>query len=254
MLIILPVAGVFLTHNALASVIGSSRRSMPQIVLSNHDDPAAALPPPDTLEDVDISEGWADPRINGGRFLDFTAPLLGEPLNVILSGLSDPLVLTEDGFREYTKSIGYSNECLGLHLGNIHDADLGDGNGRTPEQYLARQAYFPVWGTCWESVAGGHHFRAWRQNGTHAASGAWFIGASKEEPSQKRHKIVKDGYNVGRDWFVERALAGSHWKGHQIWWRAEVEWRTGLLEPGSKGINHGIPVDGRVAVLTVFRV
>ena len=59
--------------------------------------------------------------------------------------------------------------------------------------------------------------------------------ASKEEPSQKRHKIVKDGYNVGRDWFVERALAGSHWKGHQIWWRAEVEWRTGLLEPGSKG-------------------
>lgn len=70
MLIILPVAGVFLTHNALASVIGSSRRSMPQIVLSNHDGPAAALPPPDTLEDVDISEGWADPRINGGRFLD----------------------------------------------------------------------------------------------------------------------------------------------------------------------------------------
>jgi hypothetical protein len=35
--------------------------------------------------------------------LQFTAPLLGEPLNVILSGLSDPLVLTEDGFREYTK-------------------------------------------------------------------------------------------------------------------------------------------------------
>ncbi len=42
--------------------------------------------------------------------------------------------------------------------------------------YLARQAYFPVWGTCWESFAGGHHFRAWRQNGTHADSGAWFIG------------------------------------------------------------------------------
>jgi hypothetical protein len=35
--------------------------------------------------------------------LQFTAPLLGEPLNIILSGLSDPLVLTEDGFREYTK-------------------------------------------------------------------------------------------------------------------------------------------------------
>jgi hypothetical protein len=76
----------------------------------------------------------------------------------------------------HCRSIGYSNECLGLHFGNIHDADLGDGNGRNPEQYLARQAYFPVWGTCWESVAGGHHFRAWRQNGTHGASGAWFIG------------------------------------------------------------------------------
>ena len=59
--------------------------------------------------------------------------------------------------------------------------------------------------------------------------------ASKEEHSQKRHKIVKNGYNLGRDWFVKRALAGSLWKGHQIWWRAEVEWRTGLLEPGSNG-------------------
>lgn len=59
--------------------------------------------------------------------------------------------------------------------------------------------------------------------------------ASKEEPSQKRHKITKDGYNLGRDWFVKRALAGSHWKGHQIWWRAEVEWRTDLLESGNKG-------------------
>jgi hypothetical protein len=76
----------------------------------------------------------------------------------------------------HCRSIGYSNECMGLHFGNIHDADLGDGNDRTPEQYLARQSYFPIWGTCWESVAGGHHFRAWRQNGTHAASGAWFIG------------------------------------------------------------------------------
>ena len=78
--------------------------------------------------------------------------------------------------RFFHRSIGYSNECLGLHWGNIHKADLGDGNGRTSEMYLARQAYFPIWGTCWESVAGGHHFRAWRQNGTHADSGAWFIG------------------------------------------------------------------------------
>jgi hypothetical protein len=65
--------------------------------------------------------------------------------------------------------------------------------------------------------------------------------ASKEEHSQKRHRIVKDGYNLGRNWFVERALAGSHWKGHQIWWRAKVEWRTGLLEPGSTGASLHAP-------------
>jgi hypothetical protein len=33
----------------------------------------------------------------------FTIPLLGEPLNVILSGRSDPLVLTEEGFHQYAK-------------------------------------------------------------------------------------------------------------------------------------------------------
>lgn len=74
------------------------------------------------------------------------------------------------------RSIGYSEECLGLHYGNIHEADLGDGDGRKDELYLARQYYFPIWGTCWESFAGGHHFRAWRQNGSAANSGAWFIG------------------------------------------------------------------------------
>lgn len=43
---------------------------------------------------------------------------------------------------------------MGLHYGNVHRADLGDGDGRKDEQFLARQYYFPVWGTCWESVAG----------------------------------------------------------------------------------------------------
>ena len=65
MLIVLPVAGALIFHNALASTIGD--RSSPQVVFSCHDRPT---PIPDTLEDVDISEGWADPRINGGRFLD----------------------------------------------------------------------------------------------------------------------------------------------------------------------------------------
>ena len=52
------------------------------------------------------------------------------------------------------RSLGYSEECLGMHMGHLHDANLGDGNGRTTELFLARQYYFPVWGTCWESLAG----------------------------------------------------------------------------------------------------
>jgi hypothetical protein len=57
--------------------------------------------------------------------------------------------------------------------------------------------------------------------------------ASKEEPTAKKHMIVPDGYNIGRDWFVEKATAGSHWNG--VWWKADVEWREGLLEPGRRG-------------------
>ncbi|VDC02448.1 unnamed protein product [Peniophora sp. CBMAI 1063] len=232
----------------VAAAIGLSTRALAvpaqePLVVSHHSAPPA---------EVDLSAGWVDPRILGGRMLDWPGGELGEPLNIIVSGLSDPFVLTPDGFRAYTKSIGYSEECLGLHYGTIHTADLGDGLRARDEQYLARQQYFPMWGTCWESFAGGHHFRAWRQNGSLADSGAWFVGASQEEHSRKNHMIVEDGWNKGRDWFVERAVAGTHWKG--IWWVADVEWREGLLAPGHKGINHGIAQDGRVAVLTVRRV
>ncbi|KAF9644068.1 hypothetical protein BDM02DRAFT_3103475 [Thelephora ganbajun] len=199
-------------------------------------------------------QGWFDPRVNGGRFLDYTnpkPPYSGEPLNIIITAFSDPYILTDEGFQTYYKSIGYSEECLGIHLGNKHNADLGDGDERKVQQLLARQ-YFPVVGTCWESLAGGHHFRAWKQNGSLANSGAWFIGASKEEPTAKKHMIVPDGYNIGRNWFVEKATAGSHWKGK--WWKAEVERREGLLKAGKDGVNHGIEQDGIVAILTIHRL
>lgn len=56
-----------------------------------------------------------------------------------------------------------------------------------------------------------------------------------------------------------------------MWWKADVEWRTDLIEEGRKGlplrysyptklkffvkgVNHGIAQDGRVAVLTVVRL
>lgn len=204
-------------------------------------------------------QGWIDPRFNGGRFLDWSWGDLGEPLNVIISANSDPYILQEDGFRAYSKSIGFSSECLGLHIGDLHKANLGDGNGNQTEQYLARQYSFPitkfpgpVMGTCWESFAGGHHFRAWKQNGTEANTGAWFLAVSKEEHSAKNHKIVPDGYNLGRDWLVERAILGTRWNG--MWWIADVEYKEGLLEKGKKGVMHGIEQDGRVAILTVIRL
>jgi hypothetical protein len=209
-----------------------------QVVVESHD------------SDLDsVLVPWIDPRINGGRFLDYTTPKFGEPLNVIISAASDPFVLTDSGLHHYAKSIGFSEECLGVHIGQLHDANLGDGDGRKPEQFLARQHYFPIWGTCWESVIGGHHFRAWKQNGTQANSGAWFLGVSKEENSGKHHDIVPNGYNIGRDWLVNRAVTGSRWNGRV--WKADVEWREGLLIPGKEGVNHGIEQDGRVAVLTV---
>jgi hypothetical protein len=165
-------------------------------------------------------------------YTQYTTPKgLGEPLNVIISAHSDPFILSEEGIRTYAKSIGFDEECLGMHFGHIHEADLGDGDGRKFEQYLARQSYFPRWGTCWESAVGGNHFRAWRQNGTDANSGAWFLGVSKEKDGSKRHEIIPDGYNIGRNLLVEKAAAGSNWRG--MWWQADVEWKAGLIEPGN---------------------
>ncbi|KAF9527501.1 hypothetical protein CPB83DRAFT_876342 [Crepidotus variabilis] len=227
--------------------------SIAATAVDNHDYPGrSAQSVLTTARNTQQQVGWYDPRSLGGQLLDFTTPTHGEPLNVIVSGLSDPDILTEAGFRDYAKSLGYSEECLGLHIGHIHEANLGDGDGKKLEMYLARQSYFPVWGTCWESLAGGQHFRAWKQNGTLANSGAWFIGASKELDSRNHHTIVPDGYNLGRDWFVDKAIEGSHWKGK--WWAAELEWRTDLLDEGSDGVNHGIPQDGRVAILRVFKI
>ena len=80
MLVILPVAGALLFHNAFASIVGDS--SSPQVVLSGHDSTTAI---PDTLEDVDISEGWADPRINGGRFLDVRRMLVCTEIHVMIT-------------------------------------------------------------------------------------------------------------------------------------------------------------------------
>ncbi|KAF9510980.1 hypothetical protein BS47DRAFT_1319355 [Hydnum rufescens UP504] len=184
--------------------------------------------------------------------IDIATALFGEPINVIISSNSDSGILTDRGFRHYAKSLGYNAECLNQHMGGAQQADLGDGFGYRDQQIILRQHYFPIFGTCWESLAGGHHFRAWRQNGTEANTGAWFLAVSKEKNLGDAHIIVPDGYNIGRDWLVDKAVQGGRYKG--TWWKADVEWREGLLEPGAEGINHNISQDGLVAILTVHKL
>lgn len=81
-------------------------------------------------------------------------------------------------------------------------------------------------------VPGGQHFRGWRQNGTDANTGAWFLACvclfrnpniastyltnfwvqksvSEEKYLAAGHIIVDDGYNKGRDWLVEKSVKGS---------------------------------------------
>jgi len=67
LLIVIPVAGALFSRNTLALTVGRPG-SMLQMVLSSENDSPTA--PHDTWKDVDISSGWADPRINGGRLLD----------------------------------------------------------------------------------------------------------------------------------------------------------------------------------------
>ena len=102
---------------------------------------------------------------------------VGEPLNIIVSGLSSPGVLTDHGFLNFARSIGLwilchiqieksiddlgsSTECLGIHIGDLQSANLGDGHGWVNQTIELRQDYGdPDLGTCLESLNGGYHFR-----------------------------------------------------------------------------------------------
>ncbi|KAK0540427.1 hypothetical protein OC835_000683 [Tilletia horrida] len=201
--------------------------------------------------------GWADPRLHHGSMLDLVGNGLREPINAVISGKSDPYVLTDAGLRDYIRTIGFSFECLNLHRGGRQRANLGDGDGWKEEAFEYRQTQMPGapgrWiGSCWESLYGGNHFRVWKQNGTAANTGAWFLAISKEKNLRYRHTIDTDGYNIGRDLLVESAERGGRWQHYH--WRATSDWVEGLMEPGRQGINHNISVDGRVVVLTVRRV
>ncbi|KDN41723.1 hypothetical protein RSAG8_07254, partial [Rhizoctonia solani AG-8 WAC10335] len=151
--------------------------------------------------------GYDDPRADGGSLLTSgftTYPAgLGEPLNVILSAKSDGDVLVDredkGGLRNFFLSMHFSGECLGQHLGSDQQANLGDGRGAVNETSVMRYNYEdPYVGTCRETVEGGNHFRYWIQKSTKAV----FMAASVELPIELGHDIVRNGYNLGRDWIV----------------------------------------------------
>ncbi|KAI0822718.1 hypothetical protein BC628DRAFT_635819 [Trametes gibbosa] len=190
-----------------------------------------------------------DPARGGGSMFD-NATFGGEPLNIIISGLSSPDVLTDDGMLNFAQAIGFSRECLGLHLGEPQTANLGDGHGAVKQTVEFRADFgSDLLGTCLESLLGGNHFRVFRQDGPQANSGALFLAASKEEPANKNHDIVPDGYNIGRDELVAAAVGAKSHNG--VTYNVVARNITGIMPAGSDGVNHGIAVDGIVTLLTV---
>nr|VWO96323.1 Acetolactate synthase (EC [Ganoderma boninense] len=226
--------------------------------------------------------GFYNPSANGASATSKVAPNtggLGEPLNVIVSGNSDELVLADNedkgGFRNWMISVGFASECLGQHAGDAQTANLGDGNGQLNETSELRWDYGdPNLGTCKETIDGGNHFRYWIQDGPSGNrayfSGAFFLATSYEMPIQDGHNIIFDG-----DWLVGNATAQSHliptgnitngttYSGKTSFanytYSTDALYLTGILSNSSSGLNHASSVggdgveavDGLVAVLTV---
>lgn len=201
------------------------------------------------------SQGYISPLSNGGSMLTGnTASGLGEPLNVIVSGLSSAGVLNQAGFEEFSRSIYFSpGSCLNISQGGYQTANLGDGDGAQPQTNIMRYNYKQGdGGTCLESLKGGNHFRYWIQNGTAADSGAVFIAASVELNATLNHMIAPNGYDNGRDQLVGNATAGTLKSPGGFEYTVTKQTNSQLLSGISASqINHGIGIDGIVDVLTV---
>jgi len=194
-----------------------------------------------------------NPTQGNGTFLDDAGNTLGEPLNVIIAGNSSPEVLTDAGILQFSQAIGFSAECLGVHLGAPQLANLGDGNGPQPQLVELRADYGnPLVGTCLEQLIGGSHFRVWRQNGTSANTGALFLAVSSELGLLQDHTIAADGYNRGRDLLVAGAIGQKSFNGTTYVTTAQN--LTGIMPAGSIGVNHNISIDGTAVLLTVMTV
>ncbi|KDE09368.1 hypothetical protein MVLG_00682 [Microbotryum lychnidis-dioicae p1A1 Lamole] len=200
--------------------------------------------------------GFYNVTPGGGRWLTYAVDgtLLGEPINVVVSADSDPLIMTEAGLNDWLLSIQYGAEFLNVSLGTKQKADLGDGNGRRNQSEILRYNYFDtIYGTLHESVNGGSHVRIWNQNGPTADSGAWFIAASVEYPAAMGHLIKPNGYDLGRDEVVGNATMknGTISPATNRTFSATSQLIQFLPANSSANINHDIETDGNVAILTV---
>jgi len=195
--------------------------------------------------------GFIDPVPGGGSWLDSGDGKSGEPLNVVISGLSSPKVLdfvSDDGFLNFARALAFSKECLGLHSGGLQSANLGDGRGGVNQTIELREEVgrLPIIGTCLESLAGGNHLRVFPQPST----GALFLAVSEEENLSQRHTISPNGYDLGRDNFVRAALNNPSHDG--VSYEVTVQNYTTNIPPGFSGTNHGIAIDGVAQILTVM--
>ncbi|KAG9045439.1 hypothetical protein FS837_006320 [Tulasnella sp. UAMH 9824] len=255
-------------------------------VLGHSDAPHYGVSKRATVPDI----GFYSPlAVDGGSMLTQIPETFpagqGEPLNVIISGKSDPLILSSSsqdngGLYNYFLSLSFGTSCGGgINLGDKQSANLGDGRGYVNETAVMRYNYGdPVRGTCNQTQLGGNHFRFWQQSGSAANSSAVFLAVSYELSLEQQHDIAVNGYNLGRDWLVGNAtsnafanpnplatqasttasgpavIPGASYTGSTTangWtYQTTVTYVTGLLEATSVGINHNITVeeDGRPAV------
>ncbi|KAK4056648.1 hypothetical protein OIO90_002200 [Microbotryomycetes sp. JL221] len=205
---------------------------------------------------VPIDVGFYNATAGGGSFLTLARNSggLGEPLNVVISNTSDRLLMTDEGFIDYMWSVQMSEEFLGQSLGARQAANLGDGQGQHNQTGILRYNFYDrYYGTVRQSINGGNHVRYWRQNGTDADTGAWFLAVSVEMSAADNHMIVPNGYDSGRDQLVGNATMsnGTISPITNRTFSTTVDFLQGYLEPGTNGVNHAIPIDGRLAMLTV---
>lgn len=105
---------------------------------------ASSVPTGQISKDLINSAGkpFIDPKLYGGSNLDSSAGL-GEPLNVVISALSSPTILTSKGLQNYLRSLDLDFECFGLHSGAPQHAWL-DPRGLVDQQFLYREVYTPL--------------------------------------------------------------------------------------------------------------